>query len=391
MRQSTYMSRVSAFGASAPPAAQIALGSVFVMIACACPTLGEVTIRDIEAHWKEREKRMPCLKLNWTESRFYRRGAFTDGRSPFGEGAGGTWPAEDTVVEFTRSLLYDGGRLRFNDDGRYLSPTPDGRRAFLRIQTTKTWNLREFRMFQDREYWHNPGQISAHHRDIHGDAQFRPPMLACWPLGASNGIPLDAYRIGRTFSLGGTDLVVLEKVRRMEHDSDAELWVERAAPFLLVRARGYSGMLLASELTIEYVRPASGQAYPHRWKRIFFAEDGGYEMTAEASVTSHDFEPTVNDRDFHIEFPPNTWVWDRRPGEPEQYILREDGSRRVILLDELRRGATYQDLLETESGKAAHGKVTSPKKSAVRLTTPLIVAALCVSAFFVWKGARTPE
>ena len=334
------------------PVATLCLAGAFGMMLCECPTMAEVTIAEIESHWRAREKELPSLKLDWTESRFHRKGAFTDRRSPFGEGEGGTWPAEDTVVEFKRSLLYDRGRLRFHDDGRYLSPTPDGRRAFLRIQTTRTWNLWEFRMFQDRENWYNPGQISSDHRDIHEDAQFRPPILACWPLGAANGIRLNAYRVGRTFSLGPTELLVLEKARRMEHDSDAELWVEKAAPFLLVRARGYSGMLLSSELTIEYVLAANQQAYPQTWKRILFAEDGGYEMTAEANVTSHDFKPKVDDRDFYIEFPPNTWVRDRRPGEPTQYILREDGSRRVILPEDLRRGATCQDLLETESGKA---------------------------------------
>ena len=76
-------------------------------------------------------------------------------------------------------------------------------------------------------------------------------------------------------------------------------------------------------------------------------------MAAEATVTSYHFGPNVRDSDFTIDFAPGTWVQDQsQPGEPIEYIQREDGSKRIILRDELRRGARYQDLVETETGKA---------------------------------------
>jgi hypothetical protein len=326
-----------------------ALGYVAVYQAT---TAAEVTIDEIQSNWRRREENIPSLKLEWRASRFTRKGDF-DG-SPFLDG-NSPQPAEDIEENFSRSLLYDRKRIQFADDGKYFGRTTSGRQDYLATKTTRVWNQRQSRRLRSQDGRFSTGHISTNLLDAYQDAQFRPPMIACWPLSAPNGIRLESYRVAKSATIDGVELVVLEKKHRITANmvDDAEIWLENKTPFLLLRVITYTGPRRSGELTIEYARVPGEEWLPSGWRQTSFAADAGCRMAAVGIITSHDFAPEIRDTDFTIDFPPGTWIRDEsQPGKPIEYIQRKDGSQRIILPEERRRGARYEDLIETELGQA---------------------------------------
>lgn len=324
---------------------------ILVAVVCISPEAkslkaADLSIETIKSAWQERQKSLSTLLLNWDETVFYRRGssngAFDTGIAPD--------PPEDTVVHFKRSLLYDRGRVRIVDIGKYRADAG----AFFDSKNITVWNGKESRFLGDFEKRFDVGFIAQSRADAFQDAQFKPPLIACWPLEVANGIRLEGYRITKTASQDGAEIVVLEKRNRA--GPDGEIWLQSTPPFVIVRSVRYDRAVRNAQIEIKYGTDPQHGAYPIEWKVLHF-DAVGYSKTAEAKVTAHDFSPRIADGDFTIDFTPGTWVHDKAPsGETKQYILRKDGTRREIFDHELRRGATHRHLMGTEPGRAYPGK-----------------------------------
>jgi hypothetical protein len=71
-------------------------------------------------------------------------------------------------------------------------------------------------------------------------------------------------------------------------------------------------------------------------------------------ITKREINVDIPRSEFQIDFPVGTKVHDRRMGAaPPWYIVRAGGVKREITDAEMRRGATYDELISTESGMAA--------------------------------------
>ncbi len=83
----------------------------------------------------------------------------------------------------------------------------------------------------------------------------------------------------------------------------------------------------------------------------------------DVTLTNCDLDPFVSEYLFELEAPPDTKVHNESTGE--HYILRADGSKRLITNEERAPEVTYQMLVDTESGKAVPGfAVAQPIASA---------------------------
>lgn len=368
-------------------AATVRCGHWFLLLVLAGPlgTPGPataITIDEIKAAWKRRQDELPTLRLEWKESRFYQKGSF-DG--PF-SGSGRSEPPEDVTVEFQRALLFDRGRIRITDAGKYLASTLEGERGFLDTNRTIAWNRTEARVLFERDETYDRGIVALGAQEAYRDAQFRPPLIACWPLRSRSGIGIDAYRIAEHIILDAQDIVVLEKAQRA--GADGELWLQAEPPYLLIRTVSFAGTEPAKQTEIEYAHDPNRGWYPSGWKYVAFGEVG-YSMAADATVTAVDFTPTIEESDFEIDFPVGTWVSDRtQAGAATQYIQRSDGNRRMILEEELRRGARYQDLAATDAGGGFRGAADRQTRSWYPWTIALAVIVLCLLAYAVRFNRR---
>lgn len=352
MRKSkTHLEWVRSLAAERLPIA--ALTACWIAVQGAPLIAADVAIPEIKAHWEKREEQFRSFHLKWEESVFYKKGS---SNGPFDSNDRPN-PPEDTVVNFNRSLLCDQGRIRIVDDGKYRS----GERGFLPTVRTTVWNGAKSRTFTDFEDRFDMGYMAGRRNRAYEDAQFKPPLMACWPLTAFGGIRLDSYRVTKSIVLDGVDVVVLQ-TRNLAGRDDQEIWLKAEPPFLLVRALRYMQGVPKKQTEISYATDSQDRWYPQSWKRLVF-DKVGFSKVTDAKVTSCEFDPAVNESDFQLEFPAGTWVHDMtRPDQPTQFLMKKDRTRRVILDEELRRGATYRDLMETETGKAYPG----PKEAAIQ-------------------------
>jgi hypothetical protein len=113
--------------------------------------------------------------------------------------------------------------------------------------------------------------------------------------------------------------------------------------------------------------------------------EAGNVLTSDvATVQECAINVPFAETEFQLEFPAGTWVYDTHRGE--MYIASASGQKRIITKEELRRGATYEELLVTESGRAALREMP-PRAPARRATIVIVnvVVVLSVLAFLLFK------
>ena len=77
--------------------------------------------------------------------------------------------------------------------------------------------------------------------------------------------------------------------------------------------------------------------------------------TVQIRVIDYTINPSIPDSTFQLVFAAGTLVRDSRRGK-QQYILREDATKRTVTDDELRSGATHEQLINSEpAGLPARG------------------------------------
>ena len=182
-------------------------------------------------------------------------------------------------------------------------------------------------------------------------------------------------------AIDGQECLVLSGLHDPADPASAyTLWLDPESKYSVTRVDHTYGGTLRHRIDIVYDRSSGNGAIPVGWKRLHWSPDGMLRMSVDTRVTDYEINPKLSSETFTIQFAPGTYVRDRRSGE--QYIVREGGQKRVVLPSELRAGAGYQDLLNSETGKVFR----APNRS--RFWMPLMVANLIVIAAFAWLMSR---
>jgi hypothetical protein len=96
---------------------------------------------------------------------------------------------------------------------------------------------------------------------------------------------------------------------------------------------------------------------PANWKTVEYLPKGTLKESSQFEVTGYTINKPLPEELFDFKFPVDTWVTNYK--NKTDYIVREDGGKRLITEAERMRGVTYERLLETESGEAGlrpHGR-----------------------------------
>ncbi len=178
----------------------------------------------------------------------------------------------------------------------------------------------------------------------------RPLILAFRPFHPEMGaMSLDNFRVsaeGRV--VDGIECVMLEELG--DKKKKATVWVAPAQDYAMVRfVQRYKGRVGFS-IDMTNTRDAEHGWIPSSWKVRSLRGDGSLSTSSEWRRVKYALNRPILRSEFQIAFPPGTRVEDRRTGE--LFLAREDGGRRVITRDERSAGATHEELLTTESGKA---------------------------------------
>ncbi len=136
----------------------------------------------------------------------------------------------------------------------------------------------------------------------------------------------------------------------------------------------------AVELSVKYGPNEKCGFIPISWEQVTLnTMKGTVIRTERAEVKSAVLNVPLEDSQFDITFPSGSLVRDGIA--KKQYIVRDDQPPREVLKAELSRGATYPELLKTETGDA--GRLTSGSVSNTR------IAIVAVATLLVFVLAAT--
>jgi hypothetical protein len=126
-------------------------------------------------------------------------------------------------------------------------------------------------------------------------------------------------------------------------------------------------------LTVSYERDATHGWVPSGWESVWVnPESGALVESSSCKVTKYTVNEPIPQDEFDIVFPPGTIVHD--DAAAQTYLVRDRNVKRVITPGE--RGATYEEILATESGMAGRvGRSITPwVLCAIALPIALLIA-----------------
>lgn len=209
------------------------------------------------------------------------------------------------------------------------------------------------------------------------DIDLIPILLWCRPLnsGCSGIDPKTTEILPQRVKVSGRECIVLSRARGRVTD---KWYVDPANEHNALKYEVAHGDEAPTQIEISYRLDETGLSVPSEWKIVWNPSSGWTSSSTSANVTRWAGRDSVNPADFELVFPYGTMVHDRNTGA--EYLVVDGGKQRIVTRDEWRRGATYRQMLSTESGLA---KTTRPTNWRMWITSAA-AAVLAVSLIFLF-------
>ena len=162
------------------------------------------------------------------------------------------------------------------------------------------------------------------------------------------------------------------------------LYVDPAREYVVLRWAEQVNGQLSAQIDITYASDRTIGWVPSAWSLVLMSS-GVITERATDSVNEYALNEPLSDKLFAINFPAGTYVDDRPAGT--KYLLKHGGEKRLIAPVERRRGATWEQLMTTEYGKAG---LRTERWSVWTLTVAIGgFVGLCVVIYLVrrWRSA----
>jgi hypothetical protein len=173
------------------------------------------------------------------------------------------------------------------------------------------------------------------------------------------------------------------------------LWLDNERDFLPLRYLHQTSQKPVIQIDyLEWIRLAS-EWLPTEWRRAYLNPDREtINQSGLAVVHTHLLNHPINANEFTLEFPVGTWVEDARDRKNRQkYIVRDQGQKREITERELSDGATYEQLLNTETGMALSYRSSSGgtwHSTIIQAAGVLLIICLGLAIWHLRWRKRTP-
>lgn len=300
------------------------------------------TIADVEKAWQARQDYVKTLRMEWKEHVVVPRGSV----SAMLRGAGSKVPADTP-----------------NTDHDYVAPMSMALAGDKLVTETgyQTWNHEKLK------FTANPHKIFYNDKEY---IVFRPksdsvdwPIGVKYPLPEQRGVPISLpvllcvrgcsqRRCGiapQEFKVSGRSAMVnrvhcIELTYKISHKATYSIWLAPDRDFVPIRMLLNVGATVPAKGDVTY-QLDNGIWWPTTWS--FVQTEGGRILHSSVStVVRREVNVMIADHEFECEFPAGTRVVDGSSAKEENYIVREDKSKRPILPREV--GKTYQELVNSE-------------------------------------------
>jgi hypothetical protein len=334
--------------------------------------------------WRARQNATRTLRVRWTEQITYAKGAIPNPLNPKDP-----VPPQTTTVESHNELALSGDKLRFATDGPQWNHEHGD---FFPQKYLSTFDGQVSKSYYAPGMSHGSGFIKKEKRDENANSFYLLPLLITFRgVHASTGDfnPKDYVLTDKRGVVGGRTCVLFEEApavreqrrRNSRSDASASWWLDPERDFVVLRYVETEGPRPVLQFTCSYRPLPEGGWVPTGWSTVALAEDGSVRQASQCTVTHLVTNVRLDAGEFVIDFPPDTQVSDLRSGA--EYLVRPGGQPRLITPAEA--GATYDQLLQTESGMA----LRPPRSAWWRWLARANLAVLaCLAASFAWRRVR---
>jgi len=302
------------------------------------------------ASWRARESGCTSFKIKWKETQTFVEGSLTNPKARKRVAL----PPKTTEVDASFMLCADGEKMKEISDAMEITEKQEMKRQ----SETTVFNGEVNKSFR-------PTQIHDYPQGFIGDEKylpglnvynlrpvlvpFRPFRYQKWGYFTETDL-LNNYANVASASIGEHKCTVLRDTRS-SHSIYEELWLDPDRGYIPLREVVFSrGKAILQIDWDEYKREGTIWV-PVGWKIQQLS--GGVKKTLLGKVLEFSVNQPIPPEEFEIDFPPGTWVIDRRSrddhGKPSYYIVKSSG-KRMISREELTT-KTYQELNQEQGFK----------------------------------------
>lgn len=294
------------------------------------------TANDVVAALKRRAESLKSGRIEWEERIVYEAGAI-DGL-----------PAEDSAVDAWREFAWDAPRMAV----RYVDPTPDIERTRFEIRTYANvcGGAAGNRILVTRPSIGFPtGRIiGGNALERSNDDELTPVLLWARPM-AGERIRIDPVSCKvepKTESIEGRACLVLTckqgvRVERWYIDVEADFSTRRYEAQLADEKK--------TRIDVTYAQDGKSRWVPTGWQCISSGMKGRVVSVVTGTVRAMELDTMPDPKLFDLAWPRGTMVNDQVQGGT--YIIRLDGTQRVVTQEDRVKQRTYREMLDPTSGK----------------------------------------
>ena len=314
-------------------------GICFVAICSECQS--NTTLTDVRTAWLRRQRATTNLDVSWEQVR----------QVP--HRPGGNMPTSRTM---TSRFVFENGMYRFENDGPQRRGTEKGI-FYVDTDYVSTFNSSDCKSFfgvhvDDDEHLFPVGFVSAESNFPEFGNVNLIPLLMFYRGCTSELVPFDMNA-----SVIAANVVVAHKhkcYRLIPKDharTEVEVIVDPRCEYAPISITRKENRVPLYTVEMGYASSADGALVPTSWTiETFRPLDETLLHVTTAVVKAHSVNVEIPPGTFAFHFPEGTVVRDLK--EDSKYLVRGNHDKREILDDETARGATYRELLESESGMA---------------------------------------
>lgn len=345
-------------------------------------------LSEIRADWESRQQAVRSLRVRWTLRETTPKGAISLQFPPPLTPAGVPAPPADAVNEGSGAMSLEGNRARISREAMVWHTT---KKKFHKDRTESVIEGTEYKCLLHYGSQNWPKGVLSVKNGWHQEAE-----ITIWPLllavrgcaeNITTGSGVNTYSSARRTTLDGRAVVEMTR-QRNETTGEGKVWLDPAQHHFPSRVDEYQrNDDLAYRIVVTSVRRVQEVAVPAAWT-ITRYRDRVMVSHVSVSLTTVEVNPALPPEEFCLDFPVGTYVVDTTKQEPQEYITRDGGAKRVVLPEE--RPAGYERLVTTESGELSPGGPAHRPSN--RLAGTLIGSVLLVVAtaavFMIRKRRR---
>jgi hypothetical protein len=341
------------------------------------------TVDLVTKSWIARQSQVRSARFCWTQHQFMAKNSIPKMPAP---GAPNSrvegFPPEDISHDVVHSLVFEESKMAYTYDGKVVSV--DSRLVPYKFESAfdgKTYKT--FSPFGTDTFPSGTAVLASKSNDARR-SEVLPLFVAFRALDPAMGLLTQGHfkSTGKQSLIGGRSCVAIQEIPDPRKKGLFTFWVDAERDWNVVRITVSTDDQVETQTDISYKQDDKCGWIPSAWSYIWIRGQSLVE-SSESTVTGYSINPPLAANAFEIVFPPGALIYDETQGSElgnwRQYLVREDGSVRIVSPADVRNNVTYEQLIaETRSSRVNRMLLTV----CIMTGLGIVLAAICR---FLWR------